>query len=105
MLTATEIEMLIKQHKPLPAKSDYFEKFYYFALDMCVELYKQNKLSKEDLREYRLGYKEIYEQLCLWLKLLQKHRNIEKALYQVELGNCDKCKRVARLLDGREDCE
>lgn len=104
MLTAAEIEELIKQNKSLPPESDYFEKFYYFALDACVERYKQNKLSKDDLRDYRLDYKAIYEHLCLWLKILQKHRKIEKALYQAELGDCEKCKRVARLLDGREDC-
>ncbi len=88
MLKASEIEKLIKQHKPLPPKSDYFEKFYYFALDVCVERFRQNKLSKEDLKEYQLGYREI-----------------EKALGHAELciDGCEKCRQIARLIDGRED--
>ena len=105
MLKASEIEKLIKQHKPLPPKSDYFEKFYYFALDVCVERFRQNKLSKEDLKENQLGYKEIYEQLIIWLEILNRHREIEKALGHAELciDGCEKCRQIARLIDGRED--
>lgn len=107
MLKASEIEKLIKQNQPLSFKADYFEKFYYYALDICVELYRQKKISRDDLILYRLEYKGIYEQLMLWLKILHKHREIEKILGHAELNidGCEKCRQVARLIDGRVKCE
>lgn len=104
MLKSSEIEKLIKQGKPLPPKADHFEKFYYYALDICIERYRQNKLSREDFKIYYRGYKEIYEQLVLWYEILKKHREIEKLLGQADLciDGCEKCRKVARLLDGRE---
>lgn len=107
MLTAFEIEKLIKQKKSLPQKADYFEKFYYYALDVCIERYHQNKLTRDELKEYQLGYREIYEQLILWLKILKRHREIEKTLGHAELctNGCEKCRYIARLIDGREKCE
>lgn len=107
MLEASEIEKLIKQNKPLSSKADHFEKFYYYALDICIELYRQKKISREDLISYRLEYKGIYEQLILWLKILRKHREIEKILGHAELNidGCEKCRQVARLIDGRVKCE
>lgn len=103
MLEASEIEKLIKQKQPLPSKSDNFEKFYYYTLDICIELYRQKKISRDELRVYRLEYKSIYEDLKLWLKILNRHREIEKLLGQAELNidGCEKCKQVARLIDGR----
>lgn len=107
MLKAKEIEKLIKQRQPLPSKADYFEKFYYCALDICIELYRQKKISREDLRLNRLEYKEIYEQLVLWYGILKRHREIEKILGHAELNidGCEKCRRIARLIDGREKSE
>lgn len=107
MLTAFEIEKLIKQKKSLPQKADYFEKFYYYALDVCIERYHQNKLTRDELKEYQLGYREIYEQLILWLGILKRHREIEKTLGHAELctDGCEKCRYIARLIDGREKCE
>lgn len=107
MLKASEIEKLIKQKKPLPLKADYFEKFYYYALDVCVERYHQNKLTRDELKENQLGYKEIYEQLIMWLEILKRHREIEKALGHADLciDGCEKCRYIARLIDGRGKCE
>ena len=103
MLEASEIEKLIKQKQPLPPKSDSFEKFYYYALDICIELYRQKKIRRDELRYYRLEYKSIYEDLQLWLKILNRHREIEKLLGHAELNidGCKKCKQIARFIDGR----
>ncbi len=107
MLEASEIEKLIKQGQPLPLKADNFEKFYYYALDICVELYRQKKISREDLRIYRLEYKGIYEQMILWYEILKKHRDIEKILGHADLNidGCEKCRQVVSLIDGRVKCE
>lgn len=107
MLKANEIEKLIKGKKSLPPTADYFEQFYYYALDVCIERYHQDKLTREELKEYQLGYKEIYEQLVMWLEILGRHREIEKALGHAELcvDGCEKCREVARLIDGRDKCE
>ena len=85
MLKANEIEKLIKGKKSLPPTADYFEKFYYYALDVCIERYHQDKLTREELKKYQLGYKEIYEQLVMWLEILGRHREIEKVLGHAEL--------------------
>ena len=94
MLKANEIEKLIKGKKSLPPTADYFEKFYYYALDVCIERYHQDKLTREELKKYQLGYKEIYEQLVMWLEILGRHREIEKVLGHAELcvDGCEKCR-------------
>ncbi len=107
MLEASVIEKLIKQGQSLPLNADYFEEFYYYALDICVELYRQKKISREDLRNRRMEYKKIYEQMILWYEILNRHREIEKILGHAELNidGCDKCRQVIRLIDGRMKCE
>ncbi len=107
MFKASEIEKLIKQNQPLPSKADSFERFYYYALDICIELYRQKKISRDELINYRLEYRGIYEQLQLWLEILNRHREIEKILGHAELciDGCEKCRQVARLIDGRMKCE
>lgn len=103
MLKAKEIETLIKQKRPLPPKADDFEKFYYYALDICIEMYRHKKLSRDDLRLYQREYKKTYEQMIMWYEILKKHRETEKILGHAELNidGCEKCRQVARILDGR----
>lgn len=105
MLKATEIEQLIKQNEPLPPKADYFEKFYYHALSVAVDLYRQKKINRDKLKKYQLEYKRIYEQLLMWLEILQKHRKLEMLLGNAELCGCECCKKISKLLDGRENVE
>lgn len=105
MLKAAEIEQLIKQNEPLPPKADYFEKFYYHALSVAVDLYRQKKINRNKLKRYQLEYRCIYEQMIMWLKILRKHAKLEMLLGNAELRDCECCKKIARMLDGRENIE
>ena len=105
MLTAKEIEQLIKSNSPLPKYADYYEKFYYHALSVGVELFRQKKISRDKLRDYCKEYRNIYEEVLLWNRIIDNHRRIEKKISQCELGDCPYCKAIAKYLDGREYVE
>ena len=101
MLTAKEIEQFVKGNQPLPKYADCYEKFYYHALSVGVELFRQKKISREKLRDYR----NIYEEVLLWNRLIDNHRKIEMKISKCELGECEYCKTIAKYLDRREYVE
>ena len=105
MLKACEIEKLIKSDEPLPERSDSFEKFYYHALSIGVELYRQGKISRDSLRNYTIEYRNIYNDIVLWLEILKRHRKLEMTISRAELGECEYCKAILKYLDGREHIE
>ena len=105
MIKACEIEKLVKLDEPLPERSDSFEKFYYYALSIGVELYRQGKISRDSLRNYIIEYRNIYNDIVLWLEILKRHRKLEATISRAELGECEYCKAILKYLDGREHIE
>ena len=75
MLTAKEIEQLVKSNSPLPKYADCYEKFYYHALSIGVELFRQKKISRDKLRDYCKEYRNIYEEVLLWNRIMDKNGN------------------------------
>lgn len=105
MLKACEIEKLVKSDEPLPERADSFEKFYYHALSIGVKLFRQGKISRDRLRNYAIEYRNIYNDIVLWLEILKRHRKLEMTISRAELGECEYCKRILKYLDGREYIE
>lgn len=105
MRTAKEIEQLAKDGKPLPKFADPVEEYYYDAIQIGLWKYQHKEFTREDLLEYRNRKKRVYNNLVQSFRLGQINHEISIQLSQVHLGNCEKCKKVARILEGRASYE
>lgn len=101
-MTTKEIEELIKKGLPLPATATIHEQYYYSAIDTIFTLYKLGKLNKVEFKNQQKRYIDMYNKVLLWKEIFNRHLAMQKELVQVEFKNCDICKKVARILDGRD---
>lgn len=102
-MTTKEIETLIKGGLPLPETATLNEKFYYNAIDVIFAMYKLGRLDKKGFKDRQKEYINLFNQVDLWQKIYRQHLEIQKALVQVEFKDCEICKRVQQILDGREE--
>lgn len=101
-MTTKEIEELIKKGLPLPATATIHEQYYYSAIDTIFTLYKLGKLNKVEFKNQQKKYVDMLNQVLRWDKIYNQHLKIRKELVQVEFKDCEICKKVARILEGRE---
>lgn len=100
MKTAKEIEELLKTNGKEP--KDIFEKMYYIPLKNAILTYRRKLISKNELLNQQRELKNVYEQLILWDRVIQKHQKINIALSQVQLCGCGKCKEIEKIMTGRK---
>lgn len=101
-MTTKEIEELIKRGLPLPATATIHEQYYYSAIDTIFTLYKLGKLNKVEFKNQQKQYIDMFNKVLLWDKIYSQHLAMRKELVQVEFKDCDTCKKVARILEGRD---
>lgn len=101
MKTAEEIEKLVKSKGEKP--KDIFEQMYFVPLKNCVKAYKYSLISREELHKEQQNLKNLYEQLIMWNRIIEKHQKINIALSQVQLCGCDKCKEIEKIMTNRNE--
>lgn len=101
MRTPKEIEQLVKENKPLPKLADPAERYYFDMIQVGILKYQNKEFSKEDLLKFRKEKKRVYEHMLQHFKLSKIYNDIAIQLSQVQFCGCEKCKQVARILEGR----
>ena len=101
-MTANEIENLVKQGKILPNGLNIAEMCYFMALENIV---RGPQSKTEKARRYKL-IKQSFEDCQRWIKIFHDDCKIRVKLAgfskEVETGNCERCKKMIRIFDGRE---
>lgn len=105
MRSPKEIEQLAKENKPLPKYADPAEIYYYDTIQVGIWKFQHKEFKREDLIKYRKEKQRVYSQLCQDFKLRKTHNDLAVQLSQVHLCGCEKCKEIARILEGRASCE
>ena len=101
-MTTKEIEELIKKGLPLPATATIHKRYYYNAIDTIFTLYKLGKLNKIEFKNQQKQYIDMFNKVLLWDEIYSQHLAMRKELVQVEFKDCETCKKVARILEGRD---
>ncbi len=105
MRTAKEIEQLAKDGKLLPQFADPAEEYYYDTIQIGLWKYQHKEFTREELLKFRNKKRRIYEHLLQQFKLAKTHNDLAVKLSQVHLCGCEKCKEIAKILEGRASCE
>lgn len=98
-----EIESLVKSGKPLPEGLNIAECNYYMALEYLA---RSGQGTEEKARRYKL-LRAAFEDAERWIGIYQEAHRIRVKLAgiskEVESGDCERCKQMMRIFDGRVD--
>lgn len=110
MIDFKEIELSAYSNNPLPKRyPSQAEQFAYLSMRALYNDYRKKNLGKEQAQQERLNILHAYESAIAKEEFsLLEHKafdNLRVALggcsKQVESGNCEVCKRIMRIIDGR----
>lgn len=90
----------------LPKLMDDIDKMYYVAVRTLYECHRAGAIDKTEAIEHKKQLRNIHDRFDLDREIYRRHRAIEDAFggYRKELETCgcEHCKKLLRLIDGRE---
>lgn len=90
----------------LPKLMDDIDKMYYISVRTLYECHRIGAINKTEAIERKKQLRNIHDRFDLDREIYRRHRAIEDAFgeYRKELETCgcEHCKKMLRLIDGRE---
>lgn len=90
----------------LPRLIDDIDKIYYLAMVSMYEAYRAGAIGKDEATARKDQLRALHGRFDIDRKIYRQHQQIERSIggYHRELESCgcEHCKKMLRLLDGRE---
>ena len=90
----------------MPRLMDDIEKLYYLAMKSMYEAYKAGEITQDEAAERKNTLRALHGRFDIDRKIYRQHQAIEAAFggYRKNLETCDceHCRKMLRLIDGRE---
>ena len=85
---------------------DEIDKMYYVAVMCLYDCYRVEAISQKNAAERKKTLRDMHDRFDLDREIYRRHRAIEDALggyhKELETCGCEHCKKLLRLIDGRE---
>ncbi len=106
-MTANEIYELARTHQPAPDGMTLPEQLLYTTARNIYKSYSDGIISLDQAKREKAQSIRAFEGLVTDYKCMKQHYAINVALdpylVKAEKGECENCKRIARIFDGREN--
>lgn len=90
----------------MPRLMDDIDKLYYLAMKSMYEAYKAGGITQDEAAERKNTLRILHDRFDIDRKIYRQHQAIEAAFsgYRKNLETCDceHCRKMLRLIDGRE---
>lgn len=107
-MTIDDIERAAIQGNEMPGELNTAEQLFYQKLRYLYAMFRTGKLDRRQGHLEKLRIIEQYKADLLAYRILESHRRIYNAtsqlLSEANKSDCERCKKIAQLLDGRSPC-
>ena len=90
----------------LPRLMDDIDKIYYLAMVSMYEAYRAGAIGKDEAAARKKQLRALHGRFDIDRKIYRQHQQIEAAFggyrRELETCGCEHCKKLIRLIDGRE---
>lgn len=108
-MTANEIYELARKHQPAPEDMTLPEQLLYTTARNIYKSYSDGIISLEQAKREKIQSIRNFEGLVNKYEIMKQHYAIIVALNpyftKAEKGDCENCKKIARIFDGRDRVE
>lgn len=105
-MTDKEIEALAKKGTPLPDKATLAESLFYYNLRALYKEYRDRVIDRDRAKVEKVRLFNRFGVQKLWEDCGQENyerwRGFLKLASEAEKNGCEYCKRIVRVLEGRE---
>ena len=90
----------------MPRLLDDIDKLYYLAMKSMYEAYKAGGITQDEAAERKNTLRDLHGRFDIDRKIYRQHQQIERSFggyhRELETCGCEHCKKMLRLIDGRE---
>lgn len=105
-MSPEEIEIRAMHNEPLPSGLDLPEQMLFMAFRALHQSYRAGQITREHAHNEKTQLLNQFADWMRWSEIYQDTCKIRVELSgmskEVESGDCERCKRMMRIFDGRE---
>ena len=105
-MTPVDIERSAMHNDSLPAGLTQSEQLLFLSFRCLYASFRAGTISREQAQSEKRELLRSFEEAARWREIYQDTCRVRVALggmsKEVESGDCERCKKIMRILDGRE---